>query len=80
VPFPHVQSLSAPEPQLRDASTREVRAALAEGRALADLGHDLAIHLFQWFPGHADYLDSALAAWMSKQVYGGKPVVLRRKL
>jgi hypothetical protein len=31
-------------------------------------------------PGHADYLDSALAAWMSKQIDGGKPVVLRRKL
>ncbi|KWT98735.1 hypothetical protein APY03_0047 [Variovorax sp. WDL1] len=27
---------------------------------------------------HADYLDSALAAWMCKQQFGGKPVVLHR--
>jgi len=61
-------------------STREVRAALVEGRAGVDLVHDFAMHLFQWFPSHADYLDSALAAWISKKTYGGKPVVLRRKL
>lgn len=61
-------------------STREVRAALTEGRAGVDLVHDFAIHLFRWFPGHADYLDSALAAWISKKTYGGKPVVLRRRL
>jgi hemerythrin-like metal-binding protein len=61
-------------------SLREVQAAVAEGRASAALVQDFAIHLFQWFPGHADYLDSALAAWMSKQTYGGKPVVLRRTL
>lgn len=34
--------------------------------------------LARWFPGHADYLDSALAAWMCKRQFGGKPVVLRR--
>lgn len=34
--------------------------------------------LVNWFPGHADYLDSALAAWMCKRQYGGKPVVLHR--
>ncbi len=34
--------------------------------------------LGRWFPGHADYLDSALAAWMCKRRYGGKPIVLRR--
>lgn len=61
-------------------STREVRAALTEGRAGVELVHDFATYLFQWFPGHADYLDSALSAWMSKKAYGGKPVVLRRKL
>jgi hemerythrin-like metal-binding protein len=61
-------------------SARDVRAALSEGRATLSLVHDFAIYLFQWFPGHADYLDSALAAWMSKRIYGGKPVVLRRKL
>jgi hemerythrin len=36
--------------------------------------------LADWFPGHADYLDSALAAWMCKRQFGGKPVVLHRGL
>jgi hemerythrin len=35
--------------------------------------------LARWFPGHATYLDSALAAWMCKRQYGGKPVVLHRQ-
>jgi hemerythrin len=39
---------------------------------------DLAQALADWFPGHADYLDSALAHWMCKRRWGGKPVVLRR--
>jgi len=39
------------------------------GRALAD-----------WFPGHAHYLDSALAHWICSKRLGGKPVVLRRTL
>jgi len=34
--------------------------------------------LQRWFPGHADYLDSALAAWMCKRRHGGRPVVLQR--
>jgi len=55
----------------------EVRSAIAEGRANERLVHDFALYLFRWFPGHADYLDSALAAWISKCKYGGKPVVLR---
>jgi hemerythrin len=38
----------------------------------------LADALAGWFPGHADWLDSALAAWLCKRSYGGKPVVLRR--
>ncbi len=61
-------------------STREVREAIATGRAGVELAHDFGGYLFQWFPGHADYLDSALAAWMSKRTYGGQPVVLRRNL
>ncbi|MBL0420087.1 hemerythrin [Ramlibacter sp. AW1] len=61
-------------------SVQDVREALTEGRAGVELVHDFAMHLFQWFPGHADYLDSALAAWMAKRTYGGKPVVLRRKI
>jgi len=34
--------------------------------------------LAEWFPGHAAYLDSALAAWMCKRRFGGRPVVLHR--
>lgn len=33
--------------------------------------------LVKWFPNHADHLDSALAHWMFKRSYGGKPVVFR---
>jgi hypothetical protein len=36
--------------------------------------------LIQWFPSHADHLDSALAHWISKLRTGGRPVVLRRSL
>lgn len=34
--------------------------------------------LARWFPGHATFLDSALAAWMCKRQYGGKPLVMHR--
>lgn len=37
----------------------------------------LANHLADWFPPHAAHLDSALAHWMCKQRFGGKPVVFR---
>lgn len=59
-------------------STRWVIEQIRNRQADLALVHEFAVFLFQWFPGHADYLDSALAAWMSKQMYGGKPVVLRR--
>ncbi|MBU7442625.1 bacteriohemerythrin [Paraburkholderia fungorum] len=59
-------------------SVREVKAAVEQGQAGAAMVRDIGMHLFSWFPGHADYLDSALAAWMTKQKMGGKPVVLRR--
>lgn len=62
------------------ASVREVKAGVSDGSLGLDTVHDLAQHLFQWFPGHADYMDSALAAWMTKRNMGGKPVVLRRSL
>lgn len=59
-------------------SIRQVRERLARGdHALA---RRLADELAAWFPGHADYLDSALAHWMCKRRLGGKPVVLRRDL
>lgn len=40
----------------------------------------LADELARWFPGHADYMDAALAHWMCKRRLGGKPVVLRRSV
>jgi hemerythrin len=43
-------------------------------------GRRLATALADWFPGHAFHLDSALAHWMVKRNYGGKPVVLRRNV
>lgn len=45
-----------------------------------EIGRSLAAELVKWFPGHADYLDSALSHWMSKRTYGGKPVVIRKDL
>ena len=57
-------------------SVQQVRARLAH--ADYAVARRLADELASWFPGHADYLDSALAHWMCKRRLGGKPVVLRR--
>ena len=43
-----------------------------------EAGRHLARALADWFPGHTEYLDSALAHWMCKKHLGGKPVVFRR--
>ncbi|RJG18829.1 bacteriohemerythrin [Massilia cavernae] len=59
-------------------SIDEVRARVALDD-YADVA-SLAAALADWFPGHADYLDSALAQWMCKRRFGGKPVVVRRGL
>ena len=59
-------------------SVREVQHLLAQGNTA--VCRRLAQELANWFPGHADYLDSALAHWMCKQRLGGKPVVIRRDL
>jgi hemerythrin-like metal-binding protein len=59
-------------------SIDEVQALLAQGNT--QICRRLTEELSQWFPGHADYLDSALAHWMCKQRLGGKPVVIRRDL
>ena len=61
------------------ATISEVKARLADGSGGVQLVQDFGIYLFQWFPGHADYLDSALATWMTKRTLGGTPVVLRRR-
>lgn len=57
-------------------SVGQVRAIVATGN-IAE-GRRLAAELAKWFPGHADYMDAALAHWMVKQSTGGKPIVLRR--
>lgn len=59
-------------------SVAEVRVKLAEGDVA--LCRDLTKALVDWFPGHATHLDSALAHWLSKQRFGGKPVVIRRNI
>ncbi len=59
-------------------SVAEVRVKLAEGNVV--LCRDLTRALVDWFPGHATHLDSALAHWLSKQRFGGKPVVIRRNI
>ena len=59
-------------------SVQQVRERLAQGDHA--VVRRLANELASWFPGHADYLDSALSHWMCKRRLGGKPVVLRRDL
>jgi hemerythrin len=58
------------------ASVREVQQELAAGNT--ELVRELAQALMDWFPGHADYMDSALATWMVKRSHGGAPLVFRR--
>lgn len=58
------------------ASVREVRADVAAGER--EVARDLARALADWFPGHSDYMDSALAIWVVKRRTAGAPVVLRR--
>lgn len=58
-------------------SAGEVRLKLAAGDTA--LARRFVAELAHWFPGHADYLDSALAHWMCARQYGGKPVVLQRQ-
>ena len=58
------------------ASIAEVRALLATGRV--DVARSLLQALEEWFPQHASQLDSALAHWMFKRRFGGKPLLMRR--
>lgn len=59
-------------------SISEVRDLVAAGDY--DVCRRLATSLADWFPKHADHLDSALAHWMCKIQFGGKPVVIRRNM
>lgn len=58
------------------ASVHEVQEELAAGNVA--LVRELAKALMDWFPGHADYMDSALATWIVKQAHGGAPLIFRR--
>jgi hemerythrin len=57
-------------------SVREVIPLVEAGNV--EIGRSLAQALADWFPGHADYLDSALALWMVKRRTGGAPIVVKR--
>lgn len=58
------------------ASTLAVRERLVQGDHA--VCRSLVQALADWFPGHATHLDSALAHWMFKRRFGGKPVVIHR--
>jgi hemerythrin len=60
-------------------SLYEVQASIGNGGPCAD-GYRLAQELVRWFPGHADYMDSALAQWMVKRSLGAVPLVFRRTI
>lgn len=60
------------------ASVREVQAMVAAGDV--EIGRELGLALVDWFPGHADYMDSALATWLVKKLTKGAPLVLRRNM
>jgi hemerythrin len=65
----HAAVMTSIEGVRRRVAAGEAEAARRLARALAD-----------WFPGHADYMDAALAHWMCKRRLGGKPVVVRRRV
>lgn len=58
------------------ASVLEVREELAAGNT--EIVRELAVALKEWFPAHADYMDSALSTWMVKRAHAGKPLIFRR--
>lgn len=57
-------------------SAVDVRVLLARGDYA--ICRKFVFALADWFPNHAQHLDSALAHWMFKKHHGGKPVVFRR--
>lgn len=58
------------------ASLRDVQILTAAGKT--KVVRELATALKDWFPAHANYMDSALAKWLVKRVYGAAPFVFRR--
>lgn len=79
-----MQDTDFPAGQCHIDEHKAVLKSVAEVREMVEQGHvaiarHLAAELGRWFPGHTDYMDSALAHWMSKRAFGGKPVVFRRQ-
>lgn len=63
------------------ASMLEVRELLEQDREdRFNICRNLVAALVDWFDGHATHLDSALAHWMFKRQFGGKPVVIHKKI
>lgn len=60
------------------ASVQQVRQLLQE-EGNVDVCRALAKALYDWFPGHVQQLDSALATWLVNRTHGGRPLVFRRK-
>lgn len=58
------------------ASVGEVQQMLAQGNV--EIVRQLAVALMEWFPAHADYMDSALASWMVKRSHAAAPLIFRR--
>lgn len=58
-------------------AAHEVQRLVGEGNL--EIARAYARALAEWFPGHADYMDSALAAWLVKRSHNGRPLVFRRK-
>ena len=54
----------------------DVRALVAQGEL--GVARAYARELADWFPGLADYMDSALATWLVKRSHNGRPLVFRR--
>ena len=80
-----MRSTGFPAMQCHDDEHRAVQQSVREVIPLVEagnvaVGRSLARALADWFPGHADYLDSALAQWMVKRRTGGVPVVIKRAM
>lgn len=78
-----MSSTDFPARECHESEHRSVQESVAEVIPLVaagdfSVGRRLAQALADWFPAHADYLDSALAQWMVKRSTGGTPIVLRR--
>lgn len=57
-------------------SAAGVRKRLREGEF--HVARQFAAELAAWFPPHVQHLDSALAHWICKRTWGGKPLVFRK--